>query len=69
MAPKEEVRDVLEDSKRDYNAGVVQKRTWKGAIWDTFDLPPKERKLLFKVDAILLTLASVSHHDPMQKAY
>lgn len=33
--------------------------TWKGKIWDTFDLPPKERKLLFKVDAVILTLASV----------
>lgn len=45
---------------RDHEAGVVRQSTWKGAIWDTFDLPPKERKLLFKVDAVILTLASVS---------
>jgi len=37
-----------------------RKRTWKGYIWDTWDLPKEERRLLFKVDAALLTLASVS---------
>ena len=41
------------------NAGVVRKTTWKGRIWDTFDLPREERRLLFKVDAVLLTLCSV----------
>jgi len=35
--------------------------TWKGKIWDTFDLPPAERKLLFKVDALLLTFASLGY--------
>ena len=35
-------------------------KTWKGHIWDTFDLPKGQRKLLFKVDAIVLTFASVS---------
>lgn len=44
--------------KRD--AGFVYRQTWKGKIWDTFDLPPFERKMLFKVDAVLLTLLSVS---------
>ncbi|WVR03027.1 hypothetical protein IAU60_000016 [Kwoniella sp. DSM 27419] len=38
--------------------GEGQKVTWKGRIWDTFDRPPEERKLLFKVDAIILTFAS-----------
>lgn len=63
--PKKMVRPVENDSRelypeeRDYEAGVVTKRTWKGAIWDTLDLPPQERKLLFKVDTILITLASV----------
>jgi hypothetical protein len=42
------------------NAGVVIKNTWKGRIWDTWDLPRKERRMLFKVDAVLLTLCSVS---------
>ncbi|ODN73695.1 hypothetical protein L202_07240 [Cryptococcus amylolentus CBS 6039] len=37
------------------------KSTWKGKIWDTFDRPPLERKLLFKVDAIILTFASIGY--------
>lgn len=35
--------------------------TWKGKIWDTFDLPRAERKLLFKVDALILTFASLGY--------
>nr|XP_019009537.1 uncharacterized protein I206_06186 [Kwoniella pini CBS 10737]OCF48318.1 hypothetical protein I206_06186 [Kwoniella pini CBS 10737] len=30
------------------------KASWKGRIWDTFDAPPDEQKLLFKLDAVLL---------------
>lgn len=33
--------------------------TWKGYIWDTWELPKEERWLLFKVDAFVLTFASV----------
>lgn len=33
--------------------------SWKGYIWDTFDAPKAERKLLFKLDAVILTFASV----------
>lgn len=33
--------------------------TWKGYIWDTWELPQAERRLLFKVDAFVLTFASV----------
>lgn len=43
----------------DHNGETVV-ATWKGRIWDTFDLPEDERKLLFKVDAFILTFASVS---------
>lgn len=35
-------------------------QTWKGKIWDAFDRPKDERRFLFKVDAIVLTFASVS---------
>ncbi|WRT70038.1 uncharacterized protein IL334_007032 [Kwoniella shivajii] len=38
---------------------VQAKRSWKGYLWDTWDLPQKERKLLFKVDGFILTLFSV----------
>lgn len=33
--------------------------TWKGYVWDTWELPKEERWLLFKVDAFVLTFASV----------
>jgi len=44
-------------------AGEVIKDTWKGRIWDTWDLPRAERRMLFKVDAVLLTLCSVSQRE------
>ncbi|OCF72392.1 pantothenate transporter [Kwoniella mangroviensis CBS 8886] len=37
------------------------KSTWKGRLWDTFDLPSDQRKLLFKVDAVMLTFASLGY--------
>ncbi|WVQ64233.1 uncharacterized protein L199_002395 [Kwoniella botswanensis] len=37
------------------------KPTWKGRLWDTFDLPTDQRKLLFKVDAVMLTFASLGY--------
>lgn len=33
--------------------------TWKGYIWDTWELPKDQRWLLFKLDAFVLTFASV----------
>lgn len=40
---------------------VVQPiKTWKGYLWDTWELPSDQRKLLFKLDAFVLTFASVS---------
>jgi ACS family pantothenate transporter-like MFS transporter len=38
---------------------VVKPRSWASYIWDTWDLPKEERWLLFKVDAFVLTFASV----------
>jgi hypothetical protein len=35
-------------------------KTWKGYVWDTWELPKDQRWLLFKVDAVVLTFASVS---------
>ncbi|BEJ17171.1 hypothetical protein CspHIS471_0605720 [Cutaneotrichosporon sp. HIS471] len=37
------------------------KATWRGKIWDTFDLPPAERRLMLKVDGFLLTFASLGY--------
>ncbi|KAL4898927.1 hypothetical protein BDW74DRAFT_184204 [Aspergillus multicolor] len=38
-----------------------RKQTWRRYLWDTFDKPPKERRLLFKLDAALLTFASLGY--------
>ncbi|KAL1412032.1 hypothetical protein Q8F55_003029 [Vanrija albida] len=51
--------DSASDSTVDLHKEI--KVTWKGRIWDTFDLPPKERKLLFKVDALVLTFAALGY--------
>lgn len=37
------------------------KRTWKSHLWDTFDKSPEERRFLFKLDAALMTLASLGY--------
>lgn len=37
-----------------------QKQSLLGYLWDTADLSPEERRLLFKVDASVLIFASVS---------
>lgn len=36
-------------------------RSWKGYIWDTWELPADQRRLLFKVDAFVLTFASIGY--------
>lgn len=43
---------------------VVQDRprgTWKSYVWDTLDKAPEERRFLFKLDAVLLTFASLGY--------
>lgn len=35
------------------------KSSWKGYLWDTWALPQDQRRLLFKLDAFVLTFASV----------
>ena len=37
------------------------KRKWVSYIWDTFDKPPEERRFLFKLDAAILTFASLGY--------
>jgi hypothetical protein len=42
--------------------GVIQlkpQKKWTSYIWDTFDKSPQERRFLFKVDAAILTFASL----------
>ena len=43
---------------------VVQKRprtSWKSYLWDTLDKSPEERRFLFKLDAVLITFASLGY--------
>ncbi|CAK7204780.1 hypothetical protein SEUCBS139899_007540 [Sporothrix eucalyptigena] len=37
------------------------KQTWRSNIWDTFDKSPEERKFLFKLDAVVLSFASLGY--------
>jgi ACS family pantothenate transporter-like MFS transporter len=37
------------------------KRTWRSYLWDTFDKSPEERRFLFKLDAVILSLASLGY--------
>lgn len=37
----------------------VPKKTWRSYVWDTFDKSPEERRFLFKLDAVILTFASL----------
>ncbi|KAF2494610.1 allantoate permease [Lophium mytilinum] len=36
-------------------------KTWKGYVWDTWELPKDQRWLLFKLDAFVLTFASIGY--------
>jgi hypothetical protein len=38
-------------------------KTWKGYVWDTWELPRDQRWLLFKLDAFVLTFSSVSDQE------
>lgn len=58
-APNARDSDTASVDTTDVNK--TPKKTWKGRLWDTFDLPADERKLLFKVDALLLTFASLGY--------
>ncbi|KAJ6188780.1 hypothetical protein N7519_003688 [Penicillium mononematosum] len=40
---------------------VKHVRSWKSYIWDTWELPPDQRWMLFKVDAYVLTFASLGY--------
>ncbi|KAI1478007.1 MFS general substrate transporter [Daldinia eschscholtzii] len=37
------------------------KQTWRSYFWDTFDKSPEERRFLFKLDAVILTFASLGY--------
>lgn len=51
--------DAENQIKRDN--GTKSVRSWKSYIWDTWELPPDQRWMLFKVDAYVLTFASLGY--------
>ncbi|KAI1871597.1 uncharacterized protein JN550_004591 [Neoarthrinium moseri] len=63
----EEIRSSLENasdsaSGRDaLPVAETPKRTWRSYLWDTFDKSPEERRFLFKLDAVILTFASLGY--------
>ncbi|KAL4864709.1 hypothetical protein BDV12DRAFT_188731 [Aspergillus spectabilis] len=40
---------------------AAPRQTWRRFVWDTFDKPLEERRFLFKLDAALLTFASLGY--------
>jgi ACS family pantothenate transporter-like MFS transporter len=64
MGRTEDIRPYISDPEAgsgDSQQQFVVKpiKSWKGYIWDTWELPKDQRWLLFKVDAFVLTFASV----------
>ncbi|KAG4416248.1 hypothetical protein IFR04_010594 [Cadophora malorum] len=63
--PDEDTRPIGIDEEAARNDSreqlVAKPRTWKSYVWDTWELPKEERWLLFKVDAFVLTFASIGY--------
>ncbi|CAG7922067.1 unnamed protein product [Penicillium olsonii] len=61
IAPRSQSIDADNVSGSDESSFTKPTKTWKSLVWDTWELPPKERWLLFKVDAFVLTFASIGY--------
>ncbi|KAE8378049.1 major facilitator superfamily domain-containing protein [Aspergillus bertholletiae] len=55
------LRPESEETSSSDQPKVQPIRSWKGYIWDTWELPADQRWLLFKVDAFVLTFASIGY--------
>ncbi|RAK89335.1 allantoate permease [Aspergillus costaricaensis CBS 115574] len=53
-------RDTEANSSQEHDI-VRPLKSWKGYIWDTWELPSDQRWLLFKLDAFVLTFASIGY--------
>lgn len=58
MAPPPPVEEDVRKRAEEVVA-LKPRRKWQSYIWDTFDKSPEERKFLTKLDAALLTFASL----------
>ncbi|KAL7625216.1 hypothetical protein AAE478_004431 [Parahypoxylon ruwenzoriense] len=63
VAAKSPGRSDVDSIHTDSSSPVVQKpkQTWRSYFWDTFDKSPEERRFLFKLDAVILTFASLGY--------
>lgn len=52
LAPEEQAEVVIQ---------AQPKKRWVSYLWDTFDKSPEERRFLFKLDAAVLTFASLGY--------
>jgi hypothetical protein len=54
---------VVDERATEPDTGAIlqktPKRRWVSYIWDTFDKSPEERRLLTKLDAAILSFASL----------
>ncbi|CAK7203795.1 hypothetical protein SEUCBS139899_006543 [Sporothrix eucalyptigena] len=50
-----------EEDKRHFHTQTTTHKTWRSYVWDSWDRPPAERRLLHKVDAVVLTFASIGY--------
>lgn len=58
MRQMQRISSSLTDQRSNDLERKERKRSLASFLWDTFNKPPEERKLLLKVDAALLTFAS-----------
>lgn len=56
--PKQEIDSSIRSG---ISVESTPKRTWRSHLWDTFDRSPEERRFLFKLDAVILTFASLGY--------
>ncbi|OAA61261.1 allantoate permease [Niveomyces insectorum RCEF 264] len=56
-----EADEGLHSSASSEELVVKPLKTWKGFFWDTSELPPDQRWLLFKLDGFILTFASIGY--------
>jgi hypothetical protein len=64
MATEEKNVAVNEEAVITTVIQLKPKKTWTGYLWDTFDKSPQERRFLFKLDAAILTFASLGKCSP-----
>lgn len=59
MGQAEDDREAQADDQQEHLI-VEPIKTWRGYAWNTWELPSDQRWLLFKLDAFVLTFASVN---------